>query len=148
MLRKPRSGIFRGRVKFNIGVDLGTVRYLEVTQMAHHPTVSINWYGIFSNQAKAMIMTQMKGDGLETVDVNFEDPELPDNVRELRPLVWHDGNNYCAVLGPDQQTGVFACGNTVEKALEDWNWKVQERMIKPKAGDEVADFIRGVLCCD
>jgi len=90
-------------------------------------------------------MKQMKADGLDTVVVDFDDTSLPQNVRKLRPLVWHDRTAYCVLLGPDQQEGVFGRGESVHAALEDWSWQVQERMLRPEPTDELALYIRNVL---
>jgi hypothetical protein len=90
-------------------------------------------------------MEQMKPDGLDIVLLDFEDPSLPENVRALRPLVWHDHNAYCALLGPDAESGVFGSGETVDAALEQWSWNLQERMLRPDADDAIAQFIRDSL---
>jgi hypothetical protein len=90
-------------------------------------------------------MEQMKAEGLDTVVVDFDDATLPENVRKLRPLVWHDKASYCVLLGPNEQEGISGRGETVHAALEDWNWNVQERMLRPGATDEVALYIRETL---
>lgn len=90
-------------------------------------------------------MEQMKPDGLDTVVVDFDDASLPENVRALRPLVWHDEKTYCVLLGSDPKNGIFGCGETVHAALEHWNWNLQERMLRPEADDDVAQFIRDSL---
>jgi hypothetical protein len=90
-------------------------------------------------------MEQMKSEGLDIAVVDFDDPSLPENVRALRPLVWHDKTQYCVLLGPDPDNGVFGRGETVHAALEQWNWNLQERMLRPEADDDVAQFIRDSL---
>jgi hypothetical protein len=90
-------------------------------------------------------MEQMKSDGLDVVVVDFDDVSLPENVRTLKPLVWHDNDAYCALLGPDPESGVFGRGETVHAALEQWNWNLQERMLRPEADDDLAQFIRNSL---
>jgi hypothetical protein len=90
-------------------------------------------------------MEQMKSDGLDRVVVDFDDSSLPENVRALRPLVWHDRTQYCVLLGPDPDIGVFGRGETVDAALEQWSWNLQERMLRPEAEDSVAQFIRNSL---
>jgi len=90
-------------------------------------------------------MEQMKLDGLEIVAVNFDDPSLPEHARQLRPLIWHDGDAYCVLLGPDPQSGVFGCEKSLEAALDDWNNNVRERLAHPRNDDEVAQFIKDNL---
>lgn len=90
-------------------------------------------------------MEQMKADGLQTVEINFDDSTLPETVRKLHPLVWHDGNAYCAVLGPDMQAGVFGCGETVDAALNDWDQHITDYLENASAEDEMAKFIKGGL---
>jgi hypothetical protein len=87
-------------------------------------------------------MEQMKSDGLETVDINFEDATLPETVRRLRPMVWHDESAFCVLLGPDTQAGVFGCGETIRNALADWDAQVREVLKSAKPADEVARYIK------
>lgn len=87
----------------------------------------------------------MNPEGLETVDINFEDPSLPAFVQMLRPLVWHDENLFCVLLGPSPTEGVFGCGATIIAALEDWNTHVKERLTNINADDEVTRYLRDTL---
>jgi hypothetical protein len=90
-------------------------------------------------------MEQMKPEGLETIQLNFDDPNLPMVVRKLQPLVWHDEASICVLLGPDPQAGVFGCGPTVEEALKDWTDHVDEALASSPEGDEVVTYIRDVM---
>jgi len=93
-------------------------------------------------------MEQMKPDGLEVVNVNYGDPNLPKSVRDTHPLVWFDhdeGSNkgaFCCVLGPDPQAGVFGCGDTLQQALAEFDRHFQELADHPVAGDPVSEFIQ------
>jgi hypothetical protein len=86
-------------------------------------------------------MEQMKMDGLKVVPINYEDTQLPLPVRDLRPVVYMDGDAYFCLLGPDPLVGVFGCGRTKEKALADWTMHLHERISHPAETDELAQEI-------
>jgi hypothetical protein len=90
-------------------------------------------------------MQQMKPDGLETVDINFDDTTLPETVRRLRPLVWHDEAAFCVLLGPDASTGVFGCGPTVRDAMADWDGHIKELIKSPAPGNEITRYIKELM---
>jgi hypothetical protein len=77
----------------------------------------------------------------EREKINFSDPNLPQAVRILRPLVFKDGENFCVVLGPNPQEGVFGCGKTANEALHDWNNNLNERLGQDDDSDELAKEI-------
>lgn len=82
------------------------------------------------------------------IPVDFDDPALPDSVKNLRPLVYQEGEDFCCVLGPDPQEGVFGCGPSVEEALNDWDAHVKDRVKYHKDDDEVARFIEDSMKTD
>lgn len=79
------------------------------------------------------------------VPIDFTDKELPPSVNTFRPLLFHDGNAFCCVLGPDPQEGVFGCGESPKAALMDWDKHLQERIAKHKENDPVATYIDETL---
>ena len=79
------------------------------------------------------------------VTIDFTKPDIPESVKAFRPLLFHDGNAYCCVLGPDPQAGVFGCGETPEKALKDWDVHLKERQLSKDQNDEVARYIKDTL---
>jgi hypothetical protein len=68
----------------------------------------------------------MKANYPDIVDLNFEDRSLPEAVRMFRPVVWHDEFSICVLLGSDPEFGVFGCGDTLEKALNDWSTNLEK----------------------
>ena len=82
------------------------------------------------------------------ISVDFNDPGLPKAVKTLRPLVYQEGEDFCVVLGPDPQEGVFGCGHTVDEALKDWDAHVKDRIQHHEEDDDVARFIRETLKAD
>ena len=82
------------------------------------------------------------------VAVDYNDPQLPKSVKALRPLVYQEGEDFCVVLGPDPQEGVYGCGHTVEEALNDWDVQLKDRVQYHKEEDEVARFIEDQLRAD
>lgn len=74
------------------------------------------------------------------VQLDYADPELPVSVRTFKPLVFQDGDSYCAVFGPDRN-GVFGRGETPQAALLDWNRKLYYRIKESKMDDEVVKYV-------
>lgn len=87
-------------------------------------------------------MEQMKMAGLNTVEVDYEKGAYSEEAKEFRPAVWKDGDSFCALLGPDPQTGIFGCGDSLEDALRDWTHEYQHRLTEPADDDPVVDEIK------
>ncbi|MCW3109949.1 MAG: hypothetical protein JWQ09_4455 [Segetibacter sp.] len=62
------------------------------------------------------------------VAIDYENEELPETVKTLRPLVFKEGDGFCCLLGPDPQAGVFGCGQTPREALDDWDKHLHEKV--------------------
>lgn len=90
-------------------------------------------------------MDRMSMDGLEVLNIDYENPELPSVVKQLRPAMYLDGNAYCVILGPDPQAGVFGCGNTPAQALDDWTVHLNQRLAEFDADDKIVEEIREEL---
>jgi hypothetical protein len=90
-------------------------------------------------------MEQLNVDEALKVEINFDEPKLPQSVITFRPLVYIDGEFYTCVLGPDLQTGVTGCGQTIDQALADWDNNLQDRIRYHKEEDEVARYIPDTL---
>jgi hypothetical protein len=76
------------------------------------------------------------------VMVDISDPDIPASVKQLKPVLFQEGDAYCCVLGPDPQAGVFGCGNSAKEALQDWNKNLQILKKSGKEADEVLRYIR------
>ena len=83
----------------------------------------------------------MSTQGLETVFMDFEAPGVPDSVREYHPVVYKEGTDFCCILGPDPQTGIFGQGATIPEALADFDSHLKKLKENPIKGDPVSDFI-------
>jgi len=69
-------------------------------------------------------------EGIEMrVEINYSYKYLPSSVRNLHPLLFHNGNSYRCTLGPDQQTGIVGFGETPEAALYTWDKLWQEQNV-------------------
>lgn len=80
------------------------------------------------------------------VSIDFDDESLPANVRELQPMVYQaESGGFHCLLGPDTTTGIFSHGETPDKALENWNAALSERMRTGDKNDEVSLYVRDVL---
>jgi len=90
-------------------------------------------------------MKQINTDELQTIDLSLIGDNLPESASVLRPALWQDGDEYCALLGPDPQEGVFGCGPTPQQAIQDWDLHLQERRAVHKPGDEVVAYVEEKL---
>jgi len=90
-------------------------------------------------------MKQMKISEQLKVSLNYEEKELSRAVKELQPVVFQDGNEFCCLLGPDMKEGIFGCGISLQEALKDWERNLEKRINNATEGDEVALYAIDVL---
>lgn len=90
-------------------------------------------------------MKQMKIAEQLKVSINYEGKELSKAVKELQPVVFQDGNEFCCLLGPDMKAGIFGCGISPQEALKDWERNLKKRIDAVTEGDEVALYAIDVL---
>jgi hypothetical protein len=90
-------------------------------------------------------MEQMKVPEEMVVHIDSSDLNIPGSVNALQPVVFHDGNSYCCLLGPDPQAGIFGCGSTVIDALQDWDNHLKERLSSSDENDEVAQYVNDTM---
>lgn len=77
------------------------------------------------------------------LDYNADD--IPKSVKILKPVLFHKGDVYSCLLGPDSQEGIFGCGQTVKEALADWNNNLRERVMAYHGNDAfVQDIIENL----
>jgi len=98
-----------------------------------------------SNTSKYYSMRQMKMDGLNAIPIDYDAYNIPASVKEFRPLLFKDGDQYCAILGSDLQTGVLGCGKTAILALAEWNNELQKRAQLPADDNELTNYIKDTL---
>lgn len=79
------------------------------------------------------------------VRFDYEAKDVPSSVRELRPVIFQDGNDFCCVLGPDMRNGIFACGLSPQEALKNWQRNLVERIKNHAEDDEVAIYVVDTL---
>jgi hypothetical protein len=60
------------------------------------------------------------------VEINYSYEYLPTSVKNLHPLLFHDGKSYRCMLGPDLQLNIVGYGETPEAALYQWDKLWQE----------------------
>lgn len=90
-------------------------------------------------------MEQMNVDEIRKVKIDFEHEDLPQDAKELQPLVFKEGDSYCCLLGPDRTKGILGYGDSPRAAIADWSVKLQERIKIKNEDDEVANFVRDTL---
>lgn len=79
------------------------------------------------------------------------DPEAVINVplsgaaKALKPVLFKEGDSFCALLGPDPQAGVFGCGPTPKQALSDWDEHLKEYLAIAGDDDEIVQHVKSVL---
>jgi len=86
-------------------------------------------------------MEQMNVSEEQKVGFDFSRFRLPRYVGEFQPLLFKEGDSYCAVLGPNPQSGIFGCGATPEDALVDWNDHLLEGLRHPDLNDPVMRYV-------
>ena len=86
-------------------------------------------------------MKQMDIDKKYLIPVDSEDADVPKSVKLLKPVLFHEGDAFCCLLGPDPQEGIFGCGQTQQQALEDWDMHAKERLKGRNPDDSLAKEI-------
>lgn len=90
-------------------------------------------------------MEQMTIDESMRVPIDYTRNDLPTAVKELKPVVFKDGDSYCTLLGPDPQQGIFGCALTVEGSLEDWQRDLRVRTAIVGDRDEILQEIKAKM---
>lgn len=90
-------------------------------------------------------MQQMNIDKSKVVPIDFESEDLPLPVRQFKPALYKEGELFCCILGPDPETGVYACGATEDGAINKWIAALNERMKNQNPDDKVALYIKDTL---
>ncbi|MEQ7801905.1 hypothetical protein ABDJ41_19065 [Pedobacter sp. ASV1-7] len=55
----------------------------------------------------------MENDSIDSqgqIDVDYG--QYAEAVEKLKPKVYQQGDRFCCLSGPDQETGIFGCGDT------------------------------------
>lgn len=87
----------------------------------------------------------MKIDESMRVPIDYNDKELALAIRELKPVVFRDGDSYCTLYGPNPQMGIFGRGDSVSGSLADWENDLRERLANAADDDEVVNDIKELL---
>jgi hypothetical protein len=87
-------------------------------------------------------MEQMNTEGLPLVPVDYDSAEVPESVKQTRPVVYQDGDGISCLLGPDPERGIFGRGKTLKEALSTFDRQFQDRLEHPIKGDPVSEFIQ------
>ena len=86
-------------------------------------------------------MKQMHIDESVIVNLDYEAPGLSAAMKEFKPVVFRDKEGYGCLLGESREAGVFGWGSTVAEAIADWQKHFAERMQRPRATDELVQYI-------
>jgi hypothetical protein len=66
-------------------------------------------------------------------------------AKALQPILFKEGKDFCCLLGPNPQEGVFGCGNTPKQALLDWELHLKEHLATAGDKDEVVQHVKSIL---
>lgn len=87
-------------------------------------------------------MKQMTVNKEKKIDFDFSRFRLPTYVTLFKPLLFQEGSNYIAVLGPDLESGIAGYGDTPEDALINWNDNLRSQIYNLDLKNEIIDEIR------
>lgn len=88
-------------------------------------------------------MKQMNMQGFEVIKIDYDRMDLPGAVRYFKPIIYKDGTNYCCLMGPDPQQGVFGCGDSPQDAVKDWMDDLEERLKTSRPNDKMVQYLQG-----
>ena len=86
-------------------------------------------------------MEQMRVDQGAVTEIDYEHADVPEPVKQFKPVVFREGNVFCCLLGPDPQSGIFGCGESQEDAIRDWNNHFLAEIDNPTEGNETTRYI-------
>ena len=55
------------------------------------------------------------------ISIDYNSGDVPASVKQYRPILYKDGNEFCCLLGPDPQNGIFGGGGSIQEAIVDWD---------------------------
>ncbi|WP_443943899.1 hypothetical protein ACJVDH_13320 [Pedobacter sp. AW1-32] len=90
-------------------------------------------------------MEQMNVNEERKIDFDFSNFRLPKYVQEFQPLLYKDGGEYYAVLGPDLTKGITGHGASPEDALIDWTDHLSAQLRKPDMENPVMQFVMDTI---
>lgn len=79
------------------------------------------------------------------IEVDFREEYLPISIKLFKPVLFHEGEIYYCLLGPDPEDGIFGYGNTTNEALINWDNHLRERIKSKDPTDEVAQYVINLL---
>lgn len=62
------------------------------------------------------------------VPYDYEDPVLPDEVRQFKPILYKKEETFHCVLGESESEGISGLGSTEDEAIVDWVQAFRERI--------------------
>jgi hypothetical protein len=88
-------------------------------------------------------MEQMNID--ESKRIAYDLTKASEEAQKLEPVVFHEGDSYCCLLGPDPQEGIFGCGDNADEAVADWEQNLRKRLQKASDDDELVQYVKDTL---
>ena len=56
----------------------------------------------------------------ERIHADYSAAGVPESIKNFRPDMYRDGDQYCCILGSDSDA-IVGCGSTVEEAMQKWD---------------------------
>lgn len=81
----------------------------------------------------------------ERLQIDYDRPGIPISASILRPVIYIQGGKFHCFLGPNPENGIVGCGETPEKALQEWDENLTRRLELPGADDELKNFVQTQL---
>ena len=118
--------------------------YLIQSQTLYQGELILNGM-LLERYMKSNIMKQMPVDESLVVPLDYESKKLSPAFRQFKPVLYRSDEQFCCLLGPDTDKGIFACAATEEEAMKAWDLAFKERLQSKAEGDEVLTYIRDTM---
>lgn len=66
-------------------------------------------------------------------------------AKALQPVLFKEGKDFCCLLGPNPQEGVFGCGDSPKQALDDWELRLKEHLATAGDTDQIVQHVKKIL---
>jgi len=90
-------------------------------------------------------MKQMNVEEEKKVPIDFGIDGLPKSIKVFEPLLFREGDEYCCILGPSLEEGIYGRGATEKEAFIDWDQNLKERIKSKDPNDSVAQYVIDTL---
>ncbi|MBO9660661.1 MAG: hypothetical protein J7527_17700, partial [Chitinophagaceae bacterium] len=90
-------------------------------------------------------MKQMEIPQELVIELDYDSPLTPKEVKQFRPVLFEEDDHYCCLLGPDLEYAVIGRGATEDEAIDQWVIDCKSRLESTNQDDKVLQYMKDIL---